>query len=170
MQSGECMKFKPGDLVYYGETGVCRVEDIAVKAMPNGDVECYKLAPVYQSCAIFTPIQNECVNIRSIISADDAERLIGLIPSLKPEVCTLVNPRALTERYTAVLKSGESDKLLELICSIYIKRTDCIEKKKKLSAVDERFLKKAEDLLFGELAAALGTDRHHIYDRVDALL
>ena len=48
--------------------------------------------------------------------------------------------------------------------SIYRKRDEVHSRKKKLGSVDLRFMKRAEDLLFGELAAALDIPlRHGVY-------
>ena len=57
--------------------------------------------------------------------------------------------------------------------SIYAKKQMVEEQKKKFGSVDERFMKKAEELLFGELSAVLGIPRSevskYIASRVDAL-
>lgn len=37
---------------------------------------------------------------------------------------------------------------------------------RKLGAIDEKYMKRAEDLLFGELAAALGVDRDQVNEYV----
>ena len=46
--------------------------------------------------------------------------------------------------------------------SIHQKRKEADENKKKLGAIDERYMKRAEDLLFGELAVALGIEKHEV--------
>ena len=71
------MRFSIGDLIVYGETGVCRVDDIVEKEFMGEIRPCYKLQPLYQSCMIFTPADNEAVFMRPIISAEEAKSLIG---------------------------------------------------------------------------------------------
>lgn len=156
------MKFAIGDLIIYGETGVCRVEDILEKEFLDGSKECYKLMPVYSSCAIFTPTDNSNVRIRPIVTKSEADEVVNTFRTIDPEIQTASSPRELSEKYDKIIKLHDCNALVELIVSIYKKRDMLVSQKKKLSAIDERFLKKAEDLLFGELAAALEIDKFSV--------
>lgn len=149
------MKYSIGDLIVYGETGVCRVEEVVERPFLDSTQLCYKLQPLYQSCVIFTPVEGGAVFTRPIISHEDAEALINSIGSMTPEVLEITAPRILSEKYDSVIKTHDCREYVLLILSIYEKRKRAIDAKKKLSAVDERYLKKTEDLLFGELAAVL---------------
>ncbi len=153
------MRFAIGDLLIYGETGVCRVMDIVEKEFLGVVQSCYQLMPFYQSCAIFTPVDNSTVYMRPIISREEADAIIASIPSIQPLNISAASPRQLTEKYTGIIKLHDCEKLAELAVSIYKKRENMLAQKKKLSAIDERFMKKAEDLLFGELAVVLGIDK-----------
>ena len=81
--------------------------------------------------------------------------------------------RELEEHYTTYLKSHDCGDLIELAMSIYAKKQDLASQHRKFGAVDERFMKRAEDLLYGELAVALKIDRDqvpsHISNRINAL-
>lgn len=152
------MLFKTGDLIVYGQTGVCEVTDICEKQLTAGGEKrrYYKLRPLYsQNSVIFTPIDNQKVFMRSIISKEDAERLIDLIPEIKASPFNRNTQRDITEHYEEMLKSHSCRALIELTMSIYQKKCEAAEKKRKIGSIDERFMKRAEDLLFGELAAAL---------------
>ena len=120
---------------------------------------CYKLQPLYQSCTIFTPADNETVFMRSIISRDEAEAIIDSIESIVPEFAKTTSPRELTEQYDKMIKTHVCSEYIKFIVSFHKKKKILSEQKKKVSAIDERFLKKSEDLLYGELAAALGMDK-----------
>ena len=159
-QRGSIRRFSIGDLIVYGETGVCRVDDIVEKEFMGEVRPCYKLQPLYQSCMIFTPADNEAVFMRPIISAEEAKSLIDGYKSVEPEECPPASPRALCERYDKIIKLHDCSALIKLSVSIRAKREALLDKKKKLSAVDERYLKRAEDLLYGELAAALNMEKH----------
>jgi len=52
--------------------------------------------------------------------------------------------------------------------SIYKKKEFAEKNKRKLGAVDEKFLKKAEELLFGEFAVALGIERNQVVEYITA--
>ena len=54
-----------------------------------------------------------------------------------------------------MLESHSCNELLELAVKIYSKKQAVKKAKKKLGFIDEKYLKRAEELLFGELATAL---------------
>ena len=161
------MRFSIGDLIVYGETGVCRVEDIVEKEFMGEIRPCYKLQPLYQSCMIFTPADNEAVFMRPIITAEEANALIDGYKSVAPEDCPPASPRALSERYDKIIKLHDCAALIKLSVSLRVKRASLTASKKKLSAVDERYLKRAEDLLHGELAAALCMEKHLMREYIE---
>lgn len=161
------MKFSAGDYIIYGETGVCLVEEIVIKEMPDGEKECYKLKPLNQSFMIYTPTESGNVFMRSVITKSEANELIASLVSVEPFVCKSTSPRELTDKYDKIIKAHDCVELLRLIRSIYEKKKLHAGKRKKLSAIDERFLKKAEDLLFSELAVALGTDKSEVREHIE---
>ncbi|MBE6996777.1 MAG: hypothetical protein E7427_01220 [Ruminococcaceae bacterium] len=142
--------FAPGDLIVYGRTGVCRVEAIEQR---DGQAF-YRLSPLYQTCAISTPVQGK-VFMRPVLTRAEAEALIDRIPTVEapPVECSAL--RELTGRYQAAITSHEAAEVLALTMSIYAKKQKLLREKRKFGAVDERFLREGEALLFGELAVAL---------------
>lgn len=161
------MRFSAGDYIIYGETGVCSVEEIVIKTMPDGEKECYKLKPLNQSFMIYTPTENGNVFMRGVITKSEADALIASLVSVEPIVYTGSSPRELTDKYDKIIKTHDCTELLRLIRSICEKRRSLAGKKKKLSAIDERFLKKAEELLFGELSLVLGTDKSELREHIE---
>lgn len=142
--------YQPGDLVVYGRTGVCRVERI--EKQRDGQ-EFYALTPLYQSCAILTPVEGK-VFMRPVLTRQQAEELIDQIPFLRgaPREGAA---RDLTERYQASIATHDCADLVELLTSIYTKKRTAEKEKRKFGAVDERFMQEGEALLHGELAVAL---------------
>ena len=160
--------FRTGELVLYGGTGVCRVEDIVQKELPDGTRDYYVLQPLYQDCVISTPVNSTKVFIRSVITREQAEELIDKIPSVKAKAYHNRVLRQLAEHYEQSLKSHDCEDLVKLTMSIYAKKQDMIRQNRKFGAVDERFMKRAEELLFGELGAALGIDKDEVPDYIAA--
>lgn len=149
--------YRIGDLVAYGGSGICRIAGITTPDMPGIDLDqpYYILEPLYQNCTIFTPVGANPVFMRPIITRNEAERLIDMIPSIPVKI---YEDRAINEmekHYSNLLKQYDCLALLKLTMSIYAKKQRTEQQKRKLGSVDERFMKQAEDLLFGELAAAL---------------
>lgn len=150
--------FQPGELIVYGATGVCRVESLLSPADLRGATEgkyYYQLKPLHQSGTIYTPVDNEKVPMRPVISREEAEELIDSISSLTPETVRADTTQALTQYYQSIMRSHDCAALVELTMSIYAKREQAELQKRRLGLVDERFMKQAERLLYGELAAAL---------------
>ncbi len=153
--------FGVGELVLYGRTGVCRVAEIVEKTLPGEKTPqlFYNLQPLYQSCSISIAVANTKVFIRPIISAEEAKTLVSRLPELEAEPYHNRNLNQLREHYRACIETYCCVDLAVLTKSIWLKRKDCEANKRKLGAVDERFLHEAEELLFGELAAALSIEK-----------
>lgn len=162
--------FKVGDMIIYGSTGVCRVVEIKeIKDRVKGSKrQYYVLEPLYQSCVITTPIDNKKISMRPIITKDEAERLIDMIPTIEAEEFHSGIIRELTEHYQASIESQDCEELLEMTMSIYSKKQTMKEQKKKFGVIDERYMRKGEELLFGELAAALEIPREKVQEYISS--
>lgn len=142
--------FAPGELIYCGRRGVCRVEGIdEIDGRPY-----YHLESLYYTCTIRTPVDGK-VFMRRVMTKAEAEALIKLIPNVEAPPVQSKAMRELTERYQAKINTHEAAELLAMLMSIHAKKQQLQMEKKKLGAIDERFMKEGEALLFGELAAAL---------------
>ena len=149
--------YQIGDIIFYGNIGVCRVTDITMQQPPNGEAEqqYYTLVPLYQQCLIHIPVDSDKVFMRPAISKEDAKQLIDLIPTMRAESYHGATNHELAEHYEKLLRSHDCVNLIELTTSIYAKKQELEGTKRKFGVVDERFLHQAEELLFGELAVAL---------------
>lgn len=149
--------FQPGELVVYGSTGVCRVESIEQpnQTGPDRHRDYYRLKPLYQDGVIFSPVDNTKVAVRPVISREEAERLIALIPSIQADAYRAPTLQALAQHYQTAVQSHSCRELIELMMSIYTKQKQAEAQKRRLGMVDERYMKQAERLLYGEFAVAL---------------
>lgn len=160
--------YQIGDLILYGGTGVCKVLDIIVQDAAGDQTEqlFYVLEPLYQSCTIFAPVHKTKVFMRPIISKDEAKQLMGAIPTLCVEACHSRGTNELTTYYKGALSTHDCSALLGLTMSIYEKKRQLEQQKRKLGAIDERFMKRGEELLFGELSAALDIPRETVAEYI----
>jgi len=154
--------YQIGDLLVYGRTGVCRVDALN----ENAAQLYYQLHPLYQNCSISIPVGNTKVFMRPIVSAPEAEELISELPEMEAEPYYNRNLNQLREYYREKLDGYSCLSLALFVLSLYRKRREVQAAGKKFGAVDERFLKEAEDLLCGELAAALDTERDEVRRRL----
>lgn len=166
--------FEVGEFVIYGSSGVCRVEKIGALGGrgPERKRQYYTLKPRYSSETIYAPVDTE-VFMRKVISREEAEQLIERIPELPAVICNDRNTRALTDHYKATLRSHACEDLMQTIKAVYLKGVRAAEQKRKPGQVDQYFGKRAEDLLHGELAVALGIPleevKPYIAQRLEAL-
>lgn len=160
--------YKTGDVILYGSTGVCRVTDIVTHGLPGQDKKQlhYVLKPLYQDCTITTPVDAMKVFMRPILTKDEAEQLVERIPSFKAEAFHSRFIGQLVEHYETAMKTYDCADLIEMTLSIHAKKQTAEQHKRKFGAVDEKYMKRVEALLYGELAAALDLTR----DQVSALI
>ena len=155
--------YRVGDLILYGRTGVCRVEGIGEDAASGGESRrYYTLKPLYQNCSIQAPVEGGKVPSRPIISRPEAEQLIQKMPEMPAEPYYNRNLNQLREHYRSCMETCACEALILLTKSLYMKKKEAEAQRRKFGAVDERFMREAEDLLFGEFAAALEIDREAV--------
>ena len=74
--------FQPGELLVYGSTGVCQVLSIDQRQdYVNGVKQSrlyYQLKPLYQGGVIYTPVDNDKVVMRPVISRRPSGSTTGL--------------------------------------------------------------------------------------------
>ncbi len=156
--------YQIGDLILYGSTGVCRVTDIVARRFSRTEPEklYFVLTPLYQSGTITTPVENGKVFTRPVISRDEAVALIDEIPNIEAVAYYNQNLQQLESHYKSELESHDCLDLLRLTMSTYQKKKEREQQKLKFGAVDRRYMERAEDLLFGELAVALDIERDSV--------
>ncbi len=158
--------YQPGQFILYGKTGVCRVEDISPRPVGRGIARpYYALRPLYQNGVIFAPVENVNsgkIPTRPIMSREEAQRFIEELADLQAEPYYTQNIGQLREHYRGQLGSLSGKDLARLICSIYQKKQEIMAVNKRLGTVDQQFMDEAENLLYGELATALGIERDHV--------
>lgn len=156
--------FQPGDLVVYGAAGVCRVDAITEMASTSGGKRaCYVLDPLRQDGVIYTPVDNDKVPIRPVLSAREAEELIDRIPTIQ----LAEDQRDPARRYQSALRSGDCQDLVGVMKSIGVKRRQAEARKRPLAMADERCMRQAERNLYGELSAALDIPFEEVQAYID---
>lgn len=152
--------FSVGELVVYGGEGVCRVMRIGPSTLSCADPnrEYYTLCPVFHTGEVTTPVDTR-VLMRPIMSRQDAEAFLSSLADLPAEAHDTLNQRAAREHYQAVVASFDCCRMASLLKMLYAKRDAARRSGKKVSQLDERYGKRAEDHLYEELAAALEIEK-----------
>lgn len=160
------------DLIMYGSIGVCRITDIAKPEFvgTGEDKLYYILEPLYQSGIIYAPVDNEKVFMRPVITEAEAKQLIDNIPEIHTEIYKNSSMQQLTKYYQSIIDTHRCLDLLKLTKSIHQKKMEALENNRHLGQIDKKFMKRAEDLLFGEFAAALSISREDVQTYIEERL
>lgn len=167
--------YKVEDWIIYGNTGACQVMSVGRpegRGVLEAGKEYYELSPMLDSSTIFAPVDTK-VFIRPVISREEAEALIDGIPEIGQTPFCNSSPRLLTEHYKEALQSHNCEDLLRLIKGAYEKTQACVRNGKRPGQIDQRYKKRAEELLHSELSVALAIPYRevegYITSRVEAL-
>lgn len=163
--------FNIGDLIIYSGEGVCKVEEIGnpVIGGKTADRLYYTLSPLYRSGRVLAPVEGK-VFMRPVMSREDAMALIEAIPATEEEACEERNLRMLTEHYQTRLQQYDPMELVRVIKSVQKKRELALSRGKKLGQIDERFMHRAEEMLYGELAVALEIEKNQVLNFITEII
>lgn len=155
--------FQVNDLIMYGNHGVCKVTDIGSinMSMIDKNKQFYTLRPVYHNeTVVYAPVDNEKSVMRLIISKEEAQKLIEDIPEI--ESVWIGNDKEREAQYKATLRTCDCKELIKIIKTLYKRKQSRIQSGKKVTAVDERYFRMAEEQLYGELAIALDMEKDKV--------
>ncbi len=148
--------FHINDYVVYGEHGVCLIMDIGTPDISGIDQTCqyYVLQPCYSAGkTIYTPVDNEKVVMRRILTEQEATELINKIPVI--DTIWITNEKFREDSYKKLLRSHLCEEWVKMIKTLYLRRIQRKAEGKTVTATDEKYLKMAENNLYGELSLAL---------------
>lgn len=155
--------FSINDYVIYGCNGVCKVLDIGIPDLILADKkrQYYTLQQVYgNNSTIYTPIDNDKVLMRKVLSKKDATDLINNILSI--ETLDADDDKMLEEKYKEVMHKYTCSEWIKIIKTSYLRKEDRLAVGKKSKTADDKYLQMAEDYLYGELAIALNIEKNQV--------
>lgn len=159
--------FEKGEYVVCSNKGVCSVEDITTLDISGVDKnrKYYILKPVYVAAStVYVPVDTAEQSMRRVLDKQGAEELIHSIPEIP--LITITNEKLLEQEYKGCMKTNCCDQWIRIIKTIYLRRQKRLEAGRKVTAVDARYFKLAEDNLYGELAIALQMPRDSVEDYI----
>ena len=121
--------FEIGEYIVYGVKGVCRIEDITHIDISGADKDrlYYVLAPVGDgSGRIYAPTDNQKITMRKVISREEA------------------------------MNTCDYRAWVSIVKTLYIRKQERTAQGKKITALDERYMRTAENELYSELSLTLG--------------
>ena len=155
--------FQINDVVIYGHHGVCEIIEVGTLLMPMADKEklYYTLRPVYRrESVVYAPVENRKIIMRPVISKEEAQKLIKRIPEI--ETAWIVNEKAREFQFKEALHTCDCEELIKIIKTLYQRKQQRIESGKKVTVIDEKYFRQAEDKLYEELAYVLGMEKRKV--------
>ena len=161
--------FSVDDYVIYGSEGVCRVESIGHPDIAGLDKlkSYYTLSPVYRCGKIYTPVDST-IHMRRVISKDHAQELIGEIKEINCDLDVPKDAKLANVYYRDLVRSYECKKLISVIKYVFSKQREFAAAKRNVPAVDLKFFKIAEDMLYSEFAFVLGIEPKEVKGYITA--
>lgn len=161
--------FKVGDYIVHGRNGVCKVVDITHLDMSGVDKDqlYYALVPMKsEDSKIFYPVDSDKVVMRSVVTKDQAKNLVSEIKDIEP--MRIENDRQREAKYKEALVSCDCKQLICIIKTMYARNKERIAKGKRITYVDDRYLKEAKQNLNDEFSIALGIEPREVEKYIKA--
>ena len=147
--------FSVGEQIIYGENGVCTVVKIGpldMSGAAKGQMY-YHLRPLIGSGTYFAPVDSGAY-MRPVMSREAAEALIDAMPGIAPAICEDSRFNHVDAFYRDLFKLHSCEALVSVVKGL---RRRMAERKTKSSRA-EATMKRAKDILHGELSVALGIE------------
>ncbi len=154
--------FKKGEYVVVGNKGVCAVEDITTLNISGVDKEreYYILKPVYvPGSTVYVPIDS-AETMRRVLTKEEAKHLIDEIPQIP--LITTTNDKMLEQEYKGCMKTNSCEEWIKIIKTIYLRKQKRLEAGRKVTAIDAKYFRIAEENLYGELAVVLNIPKAEV--------
>ncbi len=155
--------FEKGEFVVAGSKGVCSVENITTLDISGVDREreYYILKPLYmQGSTVYVPVDAAKESMRRVLTKEEAQKLIEGIPRIP--LITITNDKMLEQEYKGCMKANCCEEWVRIIKTIYLRKQKRLEAGRKVTAVDAKYFRIAEDNLYGELAVSLNMPRTEV--------
>lgn len=152
--------YQIGEKVVYGIHGVCLVTDQEERRIDKKYVTYLVLEPVGQESAkYYVPTHNDAAmaKLRGMLSAEELEALIRSA-AIKEEAW-IRDENQRKQIYRELISSGDREKLIGMVASLYRHREQQSAAGKKIHMCDENFLRDAEKLLASEISVVMGLEQ-----------
>ena len=155
--------FQVGEKIIYGENGVCTVESIGPLEISGAQKDrlYYNLRPLTGSGNYYTPVDSAAF-MRPVMSRCEAEALIDAMPAIEPAVCNDTRFNHVDAFYKELFRQHSCEALVSIVKGL---RQRMNERKTKSSRA-EATMKRAKDMLHGELSVALEIDILDVEDYI----
>ncbi|MBQ9928429.1 MAG: CarD family transcriptional regulator [Lachnospiraceae bacterium] len=163
--------FATGDYVINGNNGICLVSDITTLDISGVDKnrKYYLLKPVFASgSTVYVPVDTAEKTMRKAVSREEALTVIAAIPDIP--LIPVADEKTLERTYKEYIRQNSCEGWIKLIKTIYLRKEKRIMKGCKVTAVDSKYFKQAEDYLYGEFSVALDMTKDEVRTYIEDTL
>lgn len=162
--------FKKGDVIMHSKAGVCKVIAIEKNVdTSNPRARYYKLESVYtKGTTILSPVGSDKVLLRPLYTKEVLTDLVKKIPHTQGE--WEEDQKLRKAESEKAIASGDIEQLLELVSTLYRKRTERKEAGKQLNIADQQSLKYATGLINEEFAYVFDVKLDDVEEFIDRLV
>lgn len=152
--------FQIGDKVVYGIQGVCCVAGQEERVIDRKKQVYLVLEPVNRDGSKYmVPTHNAAAmaKLRPMLTQEELDTMIQ--SAMETGGSWIPDEGQRKNRYRELIGSGDREKLMGMVRALYLHRASQKAAGKKCHLCDENFLRDAETLLSGEIAAVKGIDQ-----------
>ncbi|MCR5213741.1 MAG: CarD family transcriptional regulator [Eubacterium sp.] len=163
--------FEVGDYIIYGSSGVCKITNVGPMKISgvSKDKLYYTMIPCYiRDSEIFTPIDNERVVMRRVMSKDEAEDFMSSVSDI--DELEIIEEKKRELEYKQAVLTCKPEVLVGLLKTIQTRIDERTAEGKKVTSSDAKYFRIAEDNLFGELAISLDMEKDDVKEYFERFL
>lgn len=152
-----------GEYIVYGTNGICRVESIGPSPYDKTDSRTfYLLIPVKNpmSSTIYTPVDNDRVPMRRLMTEGEITALIAAMPEIEPLSVPVEKQRR--ELYRATIGTLKPEAYVQVIKTVHQRRETLAAARKHFPVTDLECERLAKHMLYSECAHVLGLDEEEM--------
>ena len=156
MEKGMMNMYSLGEKVIYGMQGVYVITDLEQRIIDGKQVTYLVLEPPGNSGSRYlVPTHNAAAmaKVRPILTREEMEAMLAS-GRLRTDVW-IIDEGKRKQRYKELITSNDREQLSGMLAALYRHRSALTAAGKKIHMSDENFLRDAEKILSGEIAAAL---------------
>lgn len=154
-----------GEYVIHNSGGICQIKEIMKMNLTGTQKEYYLLIPLGEKGSkIYTPVGSENGTVRTVITKEQAWKLIDEMKSI--DELWIENDKEREMKYREAIKSCEPRELVKIIKALYSRKQRRLAEGKKNTVTDEKYFKLAEDNLYSELAFALDEKKENMRELI----
>ncbi len=149
--------YQIGETVVYASSGVCTLTDIREEKFGGVVRLYYVLIPVGTTSCVYVPTDNEKLTsrMRPLSTREEIHDVISSIHREEAPIWIDDNHRR-TLHFQEVLGGGDLLELMRLTRTVRNRREELASRGKRTLMADENVNKRAERMLFGEIAEVVG--------------